>query len=56
MSSRPVTRRTAGCTSSHQNAQNASHSFGMSSRVNPASSRRIFQTWTWLVVRPIGSA
>ena len=28
MSSRPVARRTAGCTSSHQNDQNASHSLG----------------------------
>ena len=30
MSSRPVALRTAGCTWSHQNDQNASHSFGMS--------------------------
>ena len=49
MSSRPVARRTAGCTWSHQNDQNASHSLGMSSSVNPACSSRLFQTWTWLV-------
>ena len=56
MSSRPVARRTAGWTWSHQNDQNASHSFGMSASVKPACSSRLFQTWTWLVVRPIGSA
>ena len=36
MSSRPVARRTAGCTSSHQNDQNASHSRGMSASLKPA--------------------
>ena len=44
--------RTAGCTSSHQKDQKASHSFGMSSSVKPACSSRFFHTWTWLVAAP----
>ena len=48
MSSRPSALRTAGCTRSHQKDQNASHCLGMSASVNPARSRRLFQTWTLL--------
>ena len=36
MWSLPVALRAAGWTSSHQNDQNASHSLGISSSVNPA--------------------
>ena len=54
-SSRPSASRTAGWTWSHQKAQKASHSFGMSASVKPARSSRLFQTWTWWVASPIGS-
>jgi hypothetical protein len=51
---RPNASRSAGCTRSHQNAQKASQPLGISAAVNPACSKRLFQTWTWLEYRPIG--
>ena len=51
----PVALRTAGCTWSHQNDQNASHSLRDVVEREARRSSRLFQTWRWLVARPIGS-